>query len=583
MSGLFHELKRRNVIKIAIVYAVVAWLIAQVISVVHEPLHLPNWFPTAVIVLLIAGFPIALIIAWAFERGVDGVHRTPPTKSPAASTDTDASEVAPMPEDAAVDEDSVAVLPFVNMSSDPEQEYFSDGISEELLNQLAKVRDLHVAGRTSSFQFKGHVGDFADIAKRLKVAHILEGSVRKAGNRVRVTAQLIKADNGYHLWSETYDREMDDIFAIQDEIAHAVTSALSVTLGVGDTGVSTHDVAAYDQYLVARGHMAEGGRDSFLKAADALEKATQLDPAFIEAWVSMASNALYLASAWAAERDAEFWEQFERAVRQARAIDPDNPGAVHAAALLALNQRRWIEAGERFEAVVSAAPSTHSLLSNYQSFLMSVGRFRDATEVVRQWVRVDPLFTQPMSILGVCLEHAGELDQAREAFRQAAELAGNVQAYAGPRLVVSLTMGDAAAIRADLDMLIANGLPVPGHQEITVAMGDCLGDPVRARQVLREFLGDTRYRNALMLSVMATWASYFRDPELALQMLKKLERLTTNVMVFTMWRPLHREMRRLPGFKDLVRDAGLVDYWRTTGHWGDYVRPVGDDDFEVIG
>jgi TolB-like protein/uncharacterized membrane protein YhdT len=200
MSGLFTELKRRNVFKVAIVYAVVAWLVAQIVSVINEPLHLPDWFDTAVIVLLIIGFPIAVILAWAFDLTPQGIRRTGASPVSEDEAETTASSQVPPPQPV-VDEQSIAVLPFVDMSPDRDQEYFSDGISEELLNQLAKVRDLHVAGRTSSFHFKGHTGDIADIAAKLKVAHVLEGSVRKAGNRVRVTAQLIKAENGYHLWS----------------------------------------------------------------------------------------------------------------------------------------------------------------------------------------------------------------------------------------------------------------------------------------------------------------------------------------------------------------------------------------------
>ena len=264
MSSLFEELKRRNVFRVGVAYVVVAWLIIQVIETVSEPLSLPDWTEAFFIVLLLAGLPIALLFSWAFELTPEGLKKTKDVKveeSVTANTGKKLNNtiiivlvlalgyflwerqglVEQAEEHAAEDlievtettgAVSVAVLPFVNMSADPEQEYFSDGISEELLNLLAKIPELRVPARTSSFQFKGQNLDIGDVAKQLNVKHVLEGSVRKADVRVRVTAQLIEADTGYHLWSETYDRELDDIFAIQDEISAEIVAALSDTLGI---------------------------------------------------------------------------------------------------------------------------------------------------------------------------------------------------------------------------------------------------------------------------------------------------------------------------------------------------------------
>ena len=582
MSGLWQELKRRNVIKVGIAYLIAAWVVAQVVGLVKEPLHLPPWFDTAVIVVLIIGFPFALIVAWAFERTPQGVRRT---AREATAGDLEATE-NPDGFDAlpyiAAEEASVAVLPFVNMSSDPEQEYFSDGISEELLNQLAKVKGLHVAGRTSSFMFKGQHEDLRVIGQKLSVANILEGSVRKSGNRVRVTAQLIKAADGYHLWSESYDRELDDIFAIQDEIAHAVSNALSVTLGVGDLGVSTRNVEAYDEYLVARANFARAGRDNYLQAVTALEKATSRDPEFVEAWALLASVSTYLSGGWASEREAEFRNKFAQAARQASAIAPQNPNALRVTSLLEGTQRHWREAESLMQAALAAAPADPLVLSSYQQFLLVVGRFSDAVEVIQQWARIEPLYVQPMATLGMVYEHAGKLDLAADAYRRAGELQGDQTAFVGPRLSLSLTRGDGEMIRADLDAVLASGLPTPGHDELTTAMRDNLDDPEAACRLLRQFYEDPQNRNSLMYSVIAIWASYFGDPELALELLSDMQGWDGGLM-FTMWRPLHRKMRQLPDFKDLVRKMGLVDYWRETGKWGDYVRPLGDDDFEISG
>jgi len=264
--SFFSELKRRNVFKVAIAYSVASWLSLQMVDLVLENINAPDWIMQVFMLGLAIGLPLAIIIAWAFEVTPDGVKlekNVDRSKSinrhtgqqlnrgiimilsmaiVLLLTDRFRDEIFGEPEpgdvktestDITLDdpvtvepEKSIAVLPFVNMSSDPEQEYFADGISEEILNALAKVTELKVAGRTSSFAFKGKNEDLLEIGKVLRVNHILEGSVRKSGNRVRITAQLIKVEDGFHMWSETYDCELNDIFVIQDEISAAILSQL---------------------------------------------------------------------------------------------------------------------------------------------------------------------------------------------------------------------------------------------------------------------------------------------------------------------------------------------------------------------
>jgi len=261
---LIAELKRRNVIRVGVAYAIVAWLLLEVASVIFPGLHLPDWTLTFLIVLVAAGFPLALILAWAFELTPEGLKREAEVDRTESTTRTkgrkldfaiigllalavvflvvdnyvleaepERAEVAAeqIPAAEPVErEKSIAVLPFVNMSSDPEQEYFSEGISEELLNELAQLPGLRVASRTSAFTFKGENRNMGEIAAILKVSYVLEGSVRKSGNRVRIAAQLIDASNEKHLWSEIYDRELTDIFAIQSEIARAVSRKVKIEL-----------------------------------------------------------------------------------------------------------------------------------------------------------------------------------------------------------------------------------------------------------------------------------------------------------------------------------------------------------------
>ena len=327
MSSLFSELKRRNVIRVALVYIVAAWLLLQVADVVLNNIEAPNWVFQTILLLVVLGFPFAVIFAWAFELTPEGLkkekdvdrsesitHDTgrkldfiiiavlvlalvyfaydkyvidPAQEETLATASTQAEEIS----ETDTPEMSIAVLPFVNMSSDPEQEFFSDGISEELLNMLAQFPGLRVAARTSSFQFKGMNQDIAKIADTLHVAHILEGSVRKSGNRLRITAQLIKADDGFHLWSHSYDRELDDIFAVQNEIARAISDALKVKLTL-DTASGTAqrpavipaaNTQAYEAYLRGRRLIHRRGRESLEDAVRHLERALRLDERFAPA------------------------------------------------------------------------------------------------------------------------------------------------------------------------------------------------------------------------------------------------------------------------------------------------------------
>jgi len=308
--SLFVELKRRNVFRVGLAYLVASWLLMQMVDVLAPVFALPDWAPKLIFLILAIGLVPAIIFSWVFEMTPEGIKResevdrsnsitqttakkldmvtigllvaaiaavaldrfmpgpeAPTTGSDISSvtsTEQSAATADQKPDSALVSENqeepekpkpsdkSIAVLPFVNMSDDAGNEYFSDGISEEILNALAKIKDLKVAGRTSSFAFKGKNQDLRNIGVALNVAHILEGSVRKAGNRVRITAQLIKVDDGFHVWSENYDRELDDVFAIQDEISAAILHQLKAHLmGEEATSVARTDAKTYDLYLLA--------------------------------------------------------------------------------------------------------------------------------------------------------------------------------------------------------------------------------------------------------------------------------------------------------------------------------------------
>jgi len=334
--SFFNELKRRNVFRVAIAYTVAAWLLLQIVDLVLENINSPDWVMQVFMLAMAVGLPIAIIIAWAFEMTPEGIKLEKHVNrdesitsetgkhlnrgiiiilvmlvvflltdkfrekvSSEAVTEPARTENAP---DEVVQTDiedtskSIAVLPFVNMSSDPEQEYFADGISEELLNALAKVKGLKVAGRTSSFAFKGKNEDLNAIGKVLRVSHILEGSVRKSGNRIRITAQLIKVDDGYHMWSETYDREMSDIFVIQDEISAAILTQLKAQL-LGDQQLLTiqTDPRAYDLYLLAKQRIYERTEANLKMAVKLLEETISIDANYAPFYAQLGIANLFLA------------------------------------------------------------------------------------------------------------------------------------------------------------------------------------------------------------------------------------------------------------------------------------------------
>ena len=294
--SLFSELKRRNVFKVGSAYVVVAFVLAQVADLVLPTFNAPDWVNQTIFFMLALGFPIALFLAWAFELTPAGIKPDPGLKAIEALDQPEPQEKA-KPSRSAPPEASIAVLPFVNLSSDAEQEYFSDGISEELLNLLTKISKMHVTARTSSFQFKGKNVSISKVGKVLGVSHVLEGSVRKSGNQVRITAQLIEVATGFHKWSETYDRTLHDIFVIQDEISAAIVDALKEHI-LGEVQspkvTRSNSTESYENYLKGRQSISKRTASSIEKARECFEMSLALDPSFLPAMTGLANAHLLL-------------------------------------------------------------------------------------------------------------------------------------------------------------------------------------------------------------------------------------------------------------------------------------------------
>ena len=421
--SLFNELKRRNVFRVGIAYMIGAWLLAQIADLLIDNIGAPDWVMKTLFVALALGFFLALFFAWAFEMTPDGVKRESEVdrsqsitnvtgrkmdrsiivilllalgyfawdKFSAAPPDVTAAAAV---EEAAI-EKSIAVLPFVNMSADADNEYFSDGLSEELLNMLAKVDGLKVAARTSSFKFKKSEADISEIGEQLHVATILEGSVRKSGNQVRITAQLIKVDDGFHLWSETYDRDLDNIFVVQDEIAKAIVDALKLPLLGHDakpltSTATTGNFAAYDLYLLGRHHAREYSEENFKRANEYFLKAIEIDPSFAAAYSGLADSYIYLAD-YGDLSQGEAHQLAQSAAEKALAIDPDSPEAHASMGLLMMGSRHSRAAETHFQKALQVNPNYVNALLWYRRNLNAQFRIVEGMEMVNRALNVDPL------------------------------------------------------------------------------------------------------------------------------------------------------------------------------------------------
>ena len=452
MGDFLKELKRRNVFRVGVAYVIVSWLIVQVIETVSDPLGLPEWTEAFFIVLVLAGLPLVLIFAWAFELTPEGLKKTKEVdkvESVTAHTgkklnyaiigvlvlalvysfwerqgmvervETAAVTEAGVQEVVKTSAASIAVLPFVNMSADPEQEYFSDGISEELLNLLAKIPELRVPARTSSFQFKGQNLDIADVAEQLNVAHVLEGSVRRADVRIRVTAQLIEAETGYHLWSETYDRELTDIFAIQDEISAAIVAALSDTLGIkADAAPHVKAAAnpqAYNAFLLGQ-HLIQKRTKADIEAAiPNYEQAIELDPEYAPAHAGLGLAWYLLTSSRPTYGDMTLQDSLSRALphlEKALVLDPGLPEALGAMGLTFDARERYEEALPYYEKALSINPSQTDIRNWYSSALDEVGREVESQEEMRKAYEIDPLSVLTLNNYAVDLIRRRDFDSA---------------------------------------------------------------------------------------------------------------------------------------------------------------------------
>lgn len=474
VGQLYQELKRRNVIRVAIAYAVAAWLLIQVADTLFPILGLPGWSVTLVAVLLIVGFPVALIFAWAYELTPEGIKpekHVPPEESithltgrkldfiviallvvalgffsydkfvldPGRDaelvrdvTEAITEQTAEMQADEATDL-SIAVLPFSDLSPAGDHEYFSDGVSEEILNVLARIPDLRVISRSSAFSFKGKNVDIKTVAGQLGVAHVLEGSVRKAGSRVRITAQLIDARKDAHLWSETYDRELDDIFKVQDEISTAVAGALKQHLGLrtdqASSASTTTNIEAHDAYLRGRYLVAQDSPASFEGAFREFERAIALDPDYALAYADLAVAILRMGRRFAGLTETEAFAQATPHVKRAMALDSSLAEAQFAAGYLWLRENPEV-ALAHYKQAIRINPN-YATAYGAMGYVLTVefGRYAEAFVAYKSALLLDPLSIAGRYNYVLNLYKRNRFDDADEEIQKLASISPETYLY----------------------------------------------------------------------------------------------------------------------------------------------------------
>jgi TolB-like protein/tetratricopeptide (TPR) repeat protein len=602
--GQFNELKRRNVIRVGIAYLIVAWLLLQVADVMIDNIGAPDWLFQAILLVLAIGFVIALFFAWAFELTPEGLKResevdrsrslTPTTgkklntailvllavavvyllidrfrQTPVpVTTETQSAEQSTEPvtptQAQPSSEPSIAVLPFINMSNDPEQEYFSDGISEELLNLLVRVDGLQVASRTSSFTYKGENLDIPEIASELKVDHILEGSVRKAGNRVRITAQLIDAASDRHLWSDTFDRELDDIFAIQDEIANAIVSALRDTLGIGLEAVTvqhvTQNLDAYQLYLKARGLFI--ARQNLAESIRLFEQAIALDPGFAQAWEGLAATHS-VAFDWLVGDGVDHLTLAEQAADRALAIDPElsMPYAVKGGNAPIIGEPHAYTYGvDMLSTAIEKDPKNATAWLWRGLLLKSLGYMKLAMADLRACLEVDPAYLN-------CKQHLAEAlltDGQEQAALQLLEETVAENFFSTTDAFVPYFLQRGQRLTALLLASTAIRMPYAPVKDWIDLLEHPDKDPAPAVARWQAWAAE----NGLELC---------DKPEPAIA-LRQYQCLGSDRSIRLSWFPSSAEYRKTSVFKEFAR-AKLLEYWRERG-FPPQCRAIGEEDFE---
>jgi TolB-like protein len=613
--SFINELKRRNVIRMAGLYLVAAWLLTQVAATLLPVFEAPGWVMKTIVGIMSVGFIPAMIFAWIFELTPDGLKRdtdVAPSESIAPQTAQkmnrlilallvlavvyfgfDKFVLAPKREAALVTEttqtvqevakteainkardNSIAVLPFVNMSEDKDNQYFSDGISEELLNVLVRVDDLSVASRTSSFAYRDKKMASTAIAKELNVGHILEGSVRKSGNKVRITAQLIDASNDRHVWSETYDRELTDIFAIQDEIANAIVVALRGSLAddkgqaVVKVKVDTTNMKAYEIYLKARELFI--ARSDLAESVRLFEQVVQMDPNFARGWEGLAAVTAVVESWGIVDRD--YNAMVAPAAERALKLDPSLSMPWAALAMAEQNERNidWARSLELSAKAIQADPKNATAYLWRSIAWLNLGFFDKAIADQDSCIRVDPAYKNCTRWKAQSYIYLGNDSKAMTLFEEGVA-SGFVTNRANSFVPSMVRSGNTLAARLILkDINVA-----PEFANILIKeLADPGASKIDARAIVAKYGADNTKSSGVDLSVRIVYL-WLGDFDAVAEHVGEGDNSNDEILA---WEPARTAWRNSPGFKRVLRKMGVLNYWQKHGY-PPHCRAVGASDF----
>ena len=581
LRNFLAELKRRHVYRVAIAYAVVAWLLTQVATQVLPFFEIPNWAVRLVVLLLVIGFPAALVLAWAFDLTPDGIKRSEDVGSNeyplrwsarkfvavivavamvAAALLTfrlvRSRSTSPLQITAAsaLAEKSIAVLPLLNEGGGPDDEYFSDGLSEELIAALAQVKGLKVIGRSSSFRFKGQKEDSRSVGEKLGVSTLLEGTVRKNGGRVRIAAELVNATDGSELWSQTFDRELKDIFAVQAEIAKAVATSLELTLlGTEDDSaknVATESVEAHNAYLQGHFYFQRRNLQGYLEAVSFFDEAIRLDPGYALAYAER-SQAWTWVGDLSSERQKDAWTKATGDAERAVAIQPKLAEA-HAALGWARFFAEWrfkdgLAELRRAQQLALWNPTANDLLAPVVVYL---GQFEEAEKLAGQAIERDPLAYQARQSLARLLFVQGKLNDAEAAAQKAVELQPTAAGCRRWQVFVAIQRGDGEAALREAELE-----PNDRYRHFELALAHyARGDRPAADESLAELIARDRNVMAYQIAEVYAWRG---ETDKAFEWLQiSLDNHDTGTLSLLI-DPLMRKLQRDPRYNSLVAKVGL--------------------------
>jgi TolB-like protein len=610
---IFHELKRRKVFKVAAAYVIVGWLIMQAGEVMGPALRLPEWINSALAFFLILGFPLAMFFSWAFEITPEGIKKDKEVDQdqPGAnaaggilnrtivialvlalayisvdkfildpkrdaelleSVQTEAVHAVdtaepdpiakdipapdPVPEDKVPDSKSIAVMPFMNMSSDPEQEYFSDGITEEVLNLLVKTPELKVTSRSSVFSLKGQNLDIPTVAAKLGVAHILEGSVRKAGNRVRITAQLIEAGSDVHMWSESYDRELVDIFAIQDEIAQEVVKALQIQLlGEAPSATST-STEAYNLYLRGKHFATLGTPEGLESSIKAYQESISLDGDFAPTWAGLSIVLRWQGHYGIADLHAAMEASRSAAMR---ALELDDELAEAWLSLAEIQFRYdwdWSNADVTMRTALKYGPKNAPVLRLATWVALTLGDTERALQFAQLAVDLDPLDYSSLRNLGTTYWALGKLEEEERTYRRILELYPDSPSHS-VKSWLAATLTRQGRPEEGLQYLIFDS-ENDWQRAMSAIVLHSLGRHEEERPIRQTMIDE--YSQTWAFGIVLTYA-WHGDADKAFEWLdiafKQKDPYLTQ-LIFNPWLvPLHVD----PRWEKILDKMGLVKYW----------------------